>query len=66
MLGFSGDSPNCFSGAILNHPVGMEEGRKRLKLQKTDVAATSTTDSFNFGLNRPSLERKTIYSLPQS
>lgn len=54
MLGFSEatDSPKCFSGAILNHPVGTEDGRKRLKLQKTDVAATSVTDSFNVGLNR--------------
>lgn len=54
MLGFSGatDSPKCFSGAILNHPVGVEEGWKRAKLQKTDVAATSATDSFNVGLNR--------------
>lgn len=69
MLGFSGatDSPKCFSGATLNHPVGAEEGRKRLKLQKTDVAATSATDSFNVGLNRTrSGEKKTIYSLPQS
>lgn len=57
LLGYYGatDSPKCFSGAILNHPVCAHEGRTRMWLQ---VAATLAADLFTGGLKRTQCEEK--------